>query len=99
MSDIEYSVITSDVIKSFDCITRKHLNHTIALWGRATEKITVIRHQEDNQSKVTSHLCIDCKTRKDIKYCITKQEPKTESPQIMGATINNESTTTIEPPP
>ena len=26
MSNIEYSVITSDVIKSFDCMSNRHMN-------------------------------------------------------------------------
>ena len=31
-------------------------------------------------------------------YCTTKQGPNTEPPQTMGATLNNESTITTEPP-
>ena len=38
------------------------------------------------------------KTRKDIKYCITKTGTKHKNPQTSGAMRNNESTTT-EPSP
>ena len=40
----------------------------------------------------------DCNAGKNNKYCATKQGPYTKPPQTLGATINNESTTT-EPPP
>ena len=39
----------------------------------------------------------DCKTKKDTKYCTTKQGPYIKPQQKRGATINNESATT-EPP-
>ena len=38
------------------------------------------------------------KTRKDVKYCITKTGTKHKNPQTSGAMRNNESTTT-EPSP
>ena len=63
---------------------------------RIYHTITHCRHHEDNQLLIPHH--DDCKTRKDTKYCITKQGPNTEPPQTKGAIINNESTT-IEPLP
>ena len=35
----------------------------------------------------------DCKTRKDTKYCLTKQGPTHKKPQTTEANINNDSTT------
>ena len=45
-----------------------------------------------NQQPALSSL----QNRRDTKYCITKQKTKCPS-QTMGATINNESTTTDPP--
>ena len=39
-----------------------------------------------------------CKSRKDAKYCITKEGPNTEPTQSMEGKLENASTTT-EPPP
>ena len=78
---------------------RKCHNHTLQ---------TNSGHQEEESQNNNSHYTSgsnqlslphqdDCKTRYDTKYYITKQGPNTEPSQTMGATINNESTTT-EPP-
>ena len=66
--------------------------------GRATE------HQQlymtaRTRLKLSSQLSLfipkrdDCNTRTDTKYCVAKQGPNPEPPQIMGATINTEKPT------
>ena len=49
--------------------------------------LTVVRQQEDNYDQFSLPHQNDCKTRNDAKYC----KAKTDLPETMGATINNES--------
>ena len=80
-------------------MARKYHNHTLQ---------TDTLHREEETQSTNSHMTFkailsnhlslpqrdDCKTRNDIRYCTKKQGPKTKNPQTIGATINNESTTT-----
>ena len=47
MSDIEYSVITSDVIKSFDCIFNRSTVFQAAYKSFAINKITQLKCNEN----------------------------------------------------
>ena len=59
----------------------------LALRGRVKERYQ--RHEIQNTTKVKQPALIqrdDCKTRKDTKYCRTKQGPNIEPRQTMETT-------------
>ena len=79
---------------------RKYNNQTLQTNKRYREEgqrtLTVTRHQEDKESKSTSSL--SSSTLEGHRVLNNKTRTKIEPPQTMGATINNDSTTT-EPTP
>ena len=79
---------------------RKYYNHTLHInpCYREEEPQNINSRKTSDTNQLSLPHQGDCKTRKDNKYCITKQGSNTEPKQTMGATINNELTTT-EPPP
>ena len=74
---------------------RKYHNHTLQInpWHKEEEPQTTNSHKTPGRPiKMTAKL------EGHTKYCMTKQEPSTELPKTLRATINNKLTTT-EPPP
>ena len=71
---------------------RKHHNHTLQANPRHSQEESQQYIRKTIKGKAVSSLY--CKTIKDTKYNIAKQEPNIEPLQTMGATLNNESTTT-----
>ena len=66
-------------------MTKSHTADQLAAsQGRDTENL--LPYDNKKTIKETSSLPQrdDCKTRKDTKYCITKQRPNTKTPQTMG---------------
>ena len=83
---------------------RKHHDHTLQTnplhREEATQTPTTTRHQKDNQSKATSFLFLIkiIATLEGHRILKNKTKTKLRTPQKIGTTINNESTTS-EPPP
>ena len=49
-------------------------------------------HNKNNKNKSSLSQGDDCNTRKDTKYCKTKQKPNSKPTQAMGATANSRFT-------
>ena len=91
----------------YNSTEQNHMKKVRWVWPGNTI-INPLHHEEEMQS-INSHMTLrnqhslpqrdDCKTRSDTIYCATKQGPcKYKTSQTIGATINNESTTTYTSP-
>ena len=85
---ISYNVFNK---KISEYMTRKFHNLTLQTnpWHLEEEPRNTNSHKTSGRH-LKQPAGLYCKTIKYIKYCIVKQGLKTERPQKMGATINNE---------